>query len=173
VGDDETESFIDPQEIESLVEVLSAPETVLEEDLSFPEIEITPQAPAPVQASSPPPQEQQVQDQQTPPQASSPAQSVSPSAPPDESIRVSTKKLERLLNYVGELTILQSVLTEQSYTSSSSELKKQFISLVKSVKKSRMSVWAFVWFPFVRPFKRCSELCAIPLRHSVRMFSLF
>lgn len=58
------------------------------------------------------------------------AKSVTPAAPKpetpvaDENIRVSLAKLEKLINYVGEMVILQSVLREQSALSSSHLLKK-------------------------------------------------
>lgn len=46
-----------------------------------------------------------------------PAKGTSSAAVVDESIRVSLARLEKLLNYVGEMVILQTVLKEQSNTS--------------------------------------------------------
>ncbi len=45
-------------------------------------------------------------------------------APSDESIRVSLSKLEKLINYVGEMVILQTVLREQASFSQSPLLRK-------------------------------------------------
>jgi two-component system chemotaxis sensor kinase CheA len=50
---------------------------------------------------------------------------------PEESIRVSVKKLETLLNYVGEMVILQSVMREQAQTTNSLLLKKTVNQLGK------------------------------------------
>lgn len=65
------------------------------------------------------------------PQASLSAKSVAA----DESIRVSTSKLEKLLNYVGEMVILQSVLREQAAETSSLLLKRTVHQLGKVSKE--------------------------------------
>lgn len=75
--------------------------------------------------------------------ASGPAQSAPPSQASvaaksvvaEESIRVSTSKLEKLLNYVGEMVILQSVLREQASETSSLLLKKTVHQLGKVSKE--------------------------------------
>ncbi|HAZ12242.1 MAG: hypothetical protein A2X86_03305 [Bdellovibrionales bacterium GWA2_49_15] len=54
---------------------------------------------------------------------------VAPAA--DESIRVSLTRLERLLNHVGEMVILHSVLKEQSSVNTSAFLKKTIHQLGK------------------------------------------
>jgi two-component system chemotaxis sensor kinase CheA len=68
--------------------------------------------------------------------ASAPQQSsVGKSQAADESIRVSTAKLEKLLNYVGEMVILQSVLREQVAETSSLLLKRTVHQLGKVSKE--------------------------------------
>lgn len=52
----------------------------------------------------------------------------------DESIRVSINKVEALLNFVGEMVILQSVLTEQA-TKSGSELLRKTVQQIGKVSK--------------------------------------
>lgn len=53
----------------------------------------------------------------------------------DETIRVSTSRLEKLLNFVGEMVILQAVLREQSAESDSLLLKKTVNQLGKVTKE--------------------------------------
>ncbi len=54
---------------------------------------------------------------------------------PEESIRVNLSRLETLLNFVGEMVILQSVLTEQAQSSASALLKKTVHQLGKVTKE--------------------------------------
>ncbi len=49
----------------------------------------------------------------------------------DESIRVGLSKVEKLINYVGEMVIIQSVLQEQAQKSESQALKKALHMLAK------------------------------------------
>ncbi|MFN7262408.1 MAG: chemotaxis protein CheA [Pseudobdellovibrionaceae bacterium] len=56
---------------------------------------------------------------------------ASSSSTADESIRVSISKLEKLLNYVGEMVILQAVMREQVSDSSSSLLRRTVHQLGK------------------------------------------
>lgn len=56
-------------------------------------------------------------------------------APPEESIRISVSKLELLLNHVGEMVILQTVLREQALKSDSLFLKKTVQQLGKVSKE--------------------------------------
>ncbi len=66
--------------------------------------------------------------------SSQPSAVVAPAqaqAQADETIRVSLTRLERLLNHVGEMVILHSVLKEQSNTNTSSFLKKTIHQLGK------------------------------------------
>lgn len=57
------------------------------------------------------------------------------SSAPDESIRVSVSKVEALLNSIGEMVILQSVLKEQADLTQSIRLKKNFHQLGKVTKE--------------------------------------
>jgi two-component system chemotaxis sensor kinase CheA len=54
--------------------------------------------------------------------------------PMDESIRVSLSKLEKLINYVGEMVVLQTVLREQAASNNFEQLKKSILHL-ESVSK--------------------------------------
>lgn len=58
-----------------------------------------------------------------------------PAAPVDEAIRVSTSKLEKLIDYVGEMVILQSVLREQAEGNDPVQLKKTVSQLGKVSKE--------------------------------------
>lgn len=60
----------------------------------------------------------------------------------DESIRVSSARLDRLLNYVGELVILQAVLAEQTVTNPSMVRKtsQQLGKVTKEVQEISMSL---------------------------------
>ncbi len=75
--------------------------------------------PAPAMAAPPPPPA-------PPAQASNKV-----AAPADESIRISVNKLENLMNYVGEMVILQSVMREQALATDSLLLKKTVHQLGK------------------------------------------
>lgn len=109
------EILIDPKEIESLNEVLAAPEPLFEDPfVPVPPVKVQPE----------------IQPQPSPKEPSS-NQVVAA----EESLRVSTKKLERLLNYVGELTILQSVLNEQALESGHSDFRKTVHQLGKVSKE--------------------------------------
>ena len=81
------------------------------------------EAPAPVASSMPPAQKR---DSKPPP----------PTGPTnaDESIRVALSKVEKLINYVGEMVILQSVITEQASGLDSPSLKKT-VQLLGKVSK--------------------------------------
>jgi two-component system chemotaxis sensor kinase CheA len=77
--------------------------------------------------------------------AASPATPVAKvnAATMDESIRVSLQRVEKLLNFVGELSILQSVLVEQVYGSNPTLLKRtahQMSKVVKEVQDISMSL---------------------------------
>lgn len=93
------------------------PELPVEAFVETPHIEIPKPLPVKVEAPAP---------QQTP---AGKSQAV------DESIRVSTSKLEKLLNYVGEMVILQSVLKEQAAETSSLLLKRTVHQLGKVSKE--------------------------------------
>ncbi len=54
---------------------------------------------------------------------------------PDENIRVSLQRVEKLINFVGEMVILQAVLREQSYATDLSLLRKTVHQLGKVTKE--------------------------------------
>jgi two-component system chemotaxis sensor kinase CheA len=80
------------------------------------------------------------------PSASSGAAPPTTGTPPagaDESIRVSLARLERLINFVGELVILQTVLKEQSFGQNPLALRKtahQIGKVTKEVQELSMSL---------------------------------
>jgi two-component system chemotaxis sensor kinase CheA len=62
---------------------------------------------------------------------------------PDESIRVSISRLEKLVNFVGEMVILQTVLKEQSYGNNPQLLRRtvqQMGKVTKEVQELSMSL---------------------------------
>jgi two-component system, chemotaxis family, sensor kinase CheA len=63
------------------------------------------------------------------------ASAAGATATADESIRVSVARLEKLLNYVGELVILQTVLREQAYTSNPAVLRRSIHQIGKVTKE--------------------------------------
>lgn len=66
-----------------------------------------------------------------------------PSAPTDDTLRVSLQKVENLINYVGEMVILQSGLKEQALMSNSLGLKKlvqQLNKVSKEIQETSMSL---------------------------------
>lgn len=125
----EQQDVIELSEIEALTEILAEESIGFEQELEAPNELVSPQTvvaaePEKLALVSPPAQPQN-------------AGSVvgSQSGAGDESIRVSTKKLERLLNYVGELTILQSVLNEQAAANVNPEYRKTTHQLAKVSKE--------------------------------------
>lgn len=117
----DSDDFKDADLAEDLEANSNPSSAVIEDIVSFAEEEHVPAATevsvlqneaasAPVVSVTPTPAQAQAPSQ---PSASAPIAASSASAV-DESIRVSVKKLERLMNYVGEMTILQAVLREQS-----------------------------------------------------------
>lgn len=58
-----------------------------------------------------------------------------PASPVDESIRVSLHRVDRLINFIGELVILQTVLKEQAQISGSSLLKRTVHQMGKVTKE--------------------------------------
>lgn len=122
VGDDAAPSAPAPQE-----EVAPEPEIVFE---NFPQAFTAP--PTPVAMAPQPPSPPPV----TPTAAAAPA---GPKAAPrhgsgpvsEESIRVALSKVETLINFVGEMVILQSVMREQATSTESLLLKKTVHQLGK------------------------------------------
>ena len=94
---------------------------------------------APVSTHSPPIQPQSLaQAPQTPSLSQAPeAKAPTAAAPTDESIRVSLKRVESLVNTIGELVVLQGVLREQSLHQDLSLLRKTIHQLGKITKEAQ------------------------------------
>jgi two-component system chemotaxis sensor kinase CheA len=68
---------------------------------------------------------------------------AAPSQAPEESIRVSISRLEKLVNFVGEMVILETVLKEQSYGNNPQLLRRtvqQMGKVTKEVQELSMSL---------------------------------
>lgn len=81
-----------------------------------------------------PPQPKPQQLQPAPAAAPGPA-AATLSSSPDESIRVSLSRLERLMNFVGEMVILQTVLREQTARGEDLELVRKTVHQLGKVTK--------------------------------------
>jgi two-component system chemotaxis sensor kinase CheA len=76
----------------------------------------------------------------------------------DESIRVSLLRLERLLNFVGEMVILQTVLQEQSQSSQSQILKKTVHQLGKVTKEVQDISMSLRMVPLKQTFQKMQRI---------------
>lgn len=86
--------------------------------------------PAPVQIEEPKvPESTKVPESKKAPELSKAA------AVPDDSIRISLSKVENLINYVGEMVILQSVISQQVSETELHQLKKTVIQISKISKE--------------------------------------
>lgn len=83
-------------------------------------------------ASQVAPQSTQQQNQASP---ATSAQAAATTASPDESIRVSLRRLERLSDYIGELVILQTVLDQSAIDHGDQQLKRTVSQLGKLSKE--------------------------------------
>ena len=102
------------------------------------------QAPAAVSASAP-----------------SPVSGTAQSAPPaqqDESIRVSLKRLERLMNNVGELVILQAVLNQQKHQVQSVLIQKTIDQLAKITKDIQDISMSLRMVPLKQTFQKMQRI---------------
>ncbi len=141
-GNDSTEDFIQPHEVAALHAVASADQAALEKQAEpAPEEwdELAQQVQSNLEATVPPPVAAGPVSPSAPAKASSagtPPQGAAPKgAATEESIRVSLSRLEKLLNYVGEMVILQAVLREQSYASNPELLRRTVQQLGKVTKE--------------------------------------
>ena len=136
---------------------LAAPSAAMFEESAAPEvIQETPAAPA--HDDMPPPSnviELSASALQEKPAAQKPA---APTAAADESIRVSFARLERLLNFVGELVILQTVLREQSSSSESLLLKKTVDQLGKVTKEVQDISMSLRMVPLKQTFQKMQRI---------------
>lgn len=94
---------------------------------------------------------------------SSPAPAPKPSRAPaagtgDESIRVSLSRLEKLINFVGEIVILQSVLKEQSYADNSLLLRKSIHQLGKVTKEIQDISMSLRMVPLKQTFQKMQRI---------------
>lgn len=78
--------------------------------------------------------------------------------PADESIRVSFARLERLLNFVGELVILQTVLREQSASSESLLLRRTVDQLGKVTKEVQDISMSLRMVPLKQTFQKMQRI---------------
>ena len=92
-----------------------------------------------------------------PPAANAPA-APTKSAPVDESIRVSLSKLESLLNFVGEMVILQSVMREQAHSTNSLLLKKTVHQLGKVGKEIQDISMSLRMIPVKQTFQKMQRI---------------
>lgn len=81
-----------------------------------------------------------------------------PSAPVDESIRVSLGKLENLLNNVGEMVILQTVLSQQRYQIPSTLLQKTIVQLSKISKNIQEISMSLRMIPLKQTFQKMQRI---------------
>lgn len=80
------------------------------------------------------------------------------SASEDENIRVSLKKVENLINTVGEIVILQSVLNRMTDSSESLELKKTVHLLNKITKEIQDTAMALRMVPVKTTFQKMNRI---------------
>jgi len=113
--------------------------------------------PAPVVAAPPVDKGSKVGSPSSP---SSPANPASPSGPvqQDESIRVSLRRLERLMNNVGELVILQAVLNEQKFSVGSTLVQKTIDQLAKITKDIQDISMSLRMVPLKQTFQKMQRI---------------
>ena len=160
-------------------------QTLLQVAAQFPDepIEFNPEAFAatePPQAQTPPPppppsaaaalalapQQQPLAPQQQPlapkpaaPPAPTPAPAKSsPAAAVDESIRVSLGRLDKLVNYIGEMVILQSVLNEQSLGNNPLLLRRTIQEMGKITKEVQEMAMSLRMIPLKQTFQKLQRI---------------
>lgn len=87
-----------------------------------------------------------------------PPPSVKTAGNAEESIRVSLARLEKLLNFVGELVILQTVLKEQSYSSSPDTLRKSLHQMGKVTKEVQDLSMSLRMVPLKQTFQKMQRI---------------
>lgn len=92
------------------------------------------------------------------PPAAPPAKKSGSSDSADENIRVSLKKVENLINTVGEIVILQSVLNRMTDNSDSLELKKTVHLLNKITKEIQDTAMALRMVPVKTTFQKMNRI---------------
>lgn len=76
----------------------------------------------------------------------------------DESIRVSLSRVEKLLNYIGEIVILQTVLREQSYTDNVALLRKTVHQMGKVTKEVQDLSMSLRMVPLKQTFQKMQRI---------------
>lgn len=76
----------------------------------------------------------------------------------DESIRVSVTRLEKLLNYIGEMVVLQSVLNEQSSGANSRLLSKTIQDMGKITKELQDISMGLRMIPLKQTFQKMQRI---------------
>jgi two-component system chemotaxis sensor kinase CheA len=83
---------------------------------------------------------------------------ASPASAPEESIRVSLARLEKLINSVGELVILQTVLREQSLSSNAHLLRKTIHQMGKVTKEVQDISMSLRMVPLRQTFQKMQRI---------------
>lgn len=83
---------------------------------------------------------------------------AAPSGQPDESIRVSLARLEKLLNFVGEIVILQTVLKEQVISSPNLSVKKTVHLMGKVTKEVQDLAMSLRMVPLKQTFQKMQRI---------------
>lgn len=133
------------------------------EDVSIPEEVPSTHIETPIAHAAPPPEASEATISLAPISPSSPATPPAPKSngPPqstsEESIRVSLARLEKLLNYVGEMVILQTVLREQAQ-SSNDLLRKTVHQLGKVTKEVQDISMSLRMVPLKATFQKMQRI---------------
>jgi two-component system chemotaxis sensor kinase CheA len=103
-----------------------------------------------------PPEQPSGMNSSVPPAGSAPT--PTPASAPEESIRVSLSRLEKLINSVGELVILQTVLREQSFNSHSHLLRKTIHQMGKVTKEVQDISMSLRMVPLRQTFQKMQRI---------------
>jgi two-component system chemotaxis sensor kinase CheA len=76
----------------------------------------------------------------------------------DESIRISLARLEKLLNFVGEMVILQSMLREQAWSTNPQNLRKTVHQLSKVTKEVQDISMSLRMIPLKQTFQKMQRI---------------
>ncbi len=147
----EAEETIAPEEIQAYATAAAEPDFSQLTEIAQASLAPPAAAQAPAAATAPPA-----------PKSASPAQppagGAGPSAQADESIRVSLARLERLLNFVGELVILQTVLREQSLGGNLQLLRKTVHQMGKVTKEVQDISMSLRMIPIKQTFQKMQRI---------------
>ncbi len=92
------------------------------------------------------------------PKTDKPAEKTTSAAPKDESIRVSLERVEKLINYVGEMVILETVLKAQSIGTTSLLMKKTIDQLGKVTKEIQDLSMSLRMMPLKQTFQKMQRI---------------